>query len=383
MTASSLTTVSPFPRFRRTALPMNERDGPRRVLIIGAGGGPANNLIRSLKLGDPSVFVAGCHANRFALKQSPADRNYLVPPTARPDFLKSLCRVIESERIGLVVPNTDADVSAVSRLRAAIPCRVFLPSDDMIEICQDKYRLTTFLRARGVPAPLTFGVTDVDTTEELFDRLGRPELAWCRIRRGQGSMGAILVKSPEQVRSWVAYWSEMRGVPPTAFTLSEFLPGRDFAAQALWSRGELVLLKMYERLSHLGAASQPNGISSIAALSRTVFDPRAAEACERAVRALDPGASGVFCFDLKENADGVPCLTEINAGRFGMSTPIFDLPGKHNMAANYVRLAFGDPVDIPEKYDVAEDYYLVRDLDVVPGVYHADDLFEGIVDARS
>jgi hypothetical protein len=49
------------------------------------------------------------------------------------------------------------------------------------------------------------------------------------------------------------------------------------------------------------------------------------------------------------------------------------------MPATYVRLGLGEPVDLRDEYDVVEDYYLVRDLDTLPAVFHADELFEGIL----
>jgi carbamoyl-phosphate synthase large subunit len=170
----------------------------------------------------------------------------------------------------------------------------------------------------------------------------------------------------------------MRGVPPTAFTLSEYLPGRDFACQSLWKDGKLVLIKTCERLSYYGGWNRASGVSSTPQLAKTVRDPRVVQVCTDAVQAIDPKASGVFSIDLKEDENGIPCVTEINVGRFFMITNIFDLTGKHNMAVTYVRLALGEPVDIGEAYDVAQDYYLVRDLDTVPGIFHAEELFEGI-----
>ena len=70
------------------------------------------------------------------------------------------------------------------------------------------------------------------------------------------------------------------------------------------------------------------------------------------------------------------------AGRFGMSTNLYDLVGKHNMALTYVRLALGEPVDLRDEYDASEGYYMVRDLDTLTGIFHADDFFDGIEDAR-
>jgi len=190
------------------------------------------------------------------------------------------------------------------------------------------------------------------------------------------------VKRAEQARTWIRYWKEMRGVPARFFTLSEYLPGRDFGCQSLWKAGELILVKTFERLSYAVAGSQASRLSSVAALSKTVFAPRVTEVCAEAVRNLDPKASGVFCVDVKEDARGVPCITEINAGRFSLSTNVYDLVGKHNMAVTYVRLALGERVAIREKYDVAEDYYMVRDVDTLPGVFHAEAFLGGIIDAR-
>jgi hypothetical protein len=56
----------------------------------------------------------------------------------------------------------------------------------------------------------------------------------------------------------------------------------------------------------------------------------------------------------------------------------FDHVGKHNLPLTFVRLALGEPVGLREEYDAVDDYYLVRDLDTRPGVFHADELFEGI-----
>jgi glutathione synthase/RimK-type ligase-like ATP-grasp enzyme len=348
----------------------------RHLLVLGAGGGPGNNLIRSLRVGDPSLLIVGAHRDRFLLKNSAADRNYLVPATAHPDFINSLAEIVGRDSIDLIIPTSDSDVRALAMLRDRLPCRTFLPTIGVIDLCRDKYELNVRLRKRGVPAPETFALTTLEDIDDIFGPTPHRRL-WCRTREGHGGRGALLVESPEQARAWIQYWNDMRGVVPSAFTLSEYLPGRDFAAQSLWHDGELVIVKNYERLSALGGG-QPGSTSSLAALSRTVVDPRVPDVTTAAMRALDRRASGVFCWDLRENADGVLCVTEINAGRFGLSTNIFDLPGKHNMAVTYVRLALGEGVGFRDHYDAVDDYYMIRDYDTVPTIFHADELFENV-----
>jgi carbamoylphosphate synthase large subunit len=350
-----------------------------RVLVLSAGTGATNNLMRGLRDGYDGLGLVGGHADRFTLRKSLADRNYVTPEPTDAAFLPALRAIVAKEAIDLVIPGNDGDVLALGRLRQALPGLVFLPTTAAIETCQDKYRLSTLLRERGVPTPLTMPVSDLDGIDAIFAKLDRPRL-WCRIRSGSGSRGAIPVVRPDQARAWIGYWNEMRDVPVSAFTLSEYLPGRDFAAQALWRDGTLILVKLCERLSYFGGGSQPSGISSTPALARMAAAPEAVAVCVEAVRAVDPAASGVFSIDLKEDAAGRPCVTEINAGRFCMITPFFDATGRHNMAATYVRLARGEAVAIPEPYDVVDDWYMVRDLDTLPAIFRGDDVFDGLED---
>jgi hypothetical protein len=360
-----------------------EENMSARLLISGAGTPASNNLIRSLRAGDPFLRIAGCHSDRFVLRRSEADQRYLVPLSSHAAFGDALRWTIEVEKIDLLIPTSDADVRALSRLRRRIPCRLFLPRHATIEVCQDKYELSILLRKGGIPAPLTYPVTDLGRIGGLFRRLPSRSRVWCRMRTGSGSMGAIPVTRPEQARSWIRHWQAMRHVPVESFTLSEYLPGRDFGCQSLWKDGTLIMIKTYERLSYLGMGGNPGQVSSVATLAKTVREPRVVDICVRAMRALDPRASGVFSVDLKENSDGVPCITDVNVGRFSSATAVYDLTGKHNMAITYVHLALGERVGLQDEYDVAEDYYVLRDVDMPPSVFHADDFFDGIEEARA
>jgi carbamoyl-phosphate synthase large subunit len=176
------------------------------------------------------------------------------------------------------------------------------------------------------------------------------------------------------------YWEEMRAVPPGSFTLSEYLPGRDFCVQCLWNKGTLVLAKMAERITYLDTGS-PSGVSSMPALAKTAYEPHVVEVCAQAIRALDAKASGVFFIDIKESERGEPCITEINAGRFATMTNIHDLVGRHNMAVTFVRLALGEQVRIRQVFDFAEGHYLVRSVDTLPAIVREDELYQGIKDA--
>lgn len=349
-----------------------------RLLIWEPGEAAGNNLIRSLKAGDPALHIVGCNHSRFFLTKSPADRNYELP-LATDRFATALSRIIKRERIDLVIPTSDSHVVKLSALRRRLDGKVFLPPASVIERCQDKYALATLLRRRGVPVARTYPIKKAADVPRLFKRFKGHNRLWCRIRRGSGSNGAIPVKSPEQVQSWIAYWEQMRAVPPGSFTLSEYLPGRDYCVQCLWDKGRLVLAKMAERITYLNNGS-PSGVSSMPALAKTIFDRRVLEICKQAILAVDARASGIFFVDFKENEQRVPCVTEINAGRFATMTNIHDLTGKHNMAVAFVRLALGERISIPGARDFADGYFLVRSVDTVPAIVGKEQLYQNIQD---
>lgn len=344
----------------------------RRVLVPGAGSGQSNNLIRGLRAADPTLVIIGAHHDRFSLTQSLADRNYVLPAPGHPGLPNAVCRLADQERVDLLIPTRDWEVALFATLAPRLPGRLFLPPADIVALCRDKQRLAARLEAHGLPVPRTFPIVTLEDVEAVFERFPAATTLWCRTRFGADSRGATAVRTPEQARAWISYWQDMRGFPVHSFTLGEYLPGRDYACQSLWRNGHLVLVKTYERLDYLGGYSRPSGVASQSALAKNVFEPKVVEISSAAIRCVAPQATGAFDVDLKSRADGAPAITEINAGRFLSSQPIFDFTGAHNMTRVYLRLAFGDPVDLHETYDAAVGWYMVRDFDAVPGIVHED-----------
>jgi hypothetical protein len=149
----------------------------RRILITSAGSGPCNNLMRSLLHGDPSTFLIGCHSDRFILKHSRGQRNFLLPPSDSA-FDQALRSVITDARADMVIPGNDQDALALAKLheQAPLPCRSFLPAFETIELCQDKYVLNLRLRDRGVPVARTFAVSGRASLNEAWEALDRRDL---------------------------------------------------------------------------------------------------------------------------------------------------------------------------------------------------------------
>src|SRR5262245_31844310 len=171
----------------------------RRILITRAGSGPCNNLMRSFQRDDASNILIGCNSDRFVLKQSPAQRNFLVAPPepeGEPSYAfdRDLRAVIVRAGADLVIPGNDDDALLLAMLheREPLPCRTFLPAHKTIALCHDKYALYELFRRHDIPVATTYTVSDRASLAEAWRALAPRELAWCRIRHGCASVGATM-----------------------------------------------------------------------------------------------------------------------------------------------------------------------------------------------
>jgi hypothetical protein len=347
-----------------------------RVLVTGAGTGSSANLIRALRTMAPKPYVVGVNDDRFVLKLSIADISYLSPDPASRGFTSALLDIIERERINVAMATDDNAVKALSDRRRRYPIDLLLPRRKTIDLCQDKYALNVFLRSRDIPAPRTFEVRSLRGLDKIFASFSNEGLLWCRARRGSRSLAATPVASVEQARAWITQWRDIQGVKASDFTLSEYLPGRHFIVQSVWHKGRLLRAQAIEVLGYFAAGNNPSGVFSLSCLAKTVVAPEALEGALRAVQALEKAPSGAFFVELKEAVDGVPSITEINAGRFPSGVTALLAVGNDNMVAAFASAAIGEDVRIAEPYGSALEYYMVRDIDVIPKVFPAADLLE-------
>jgi hypothetical protein len=352
------------------------KKGQIRALVTGAGTGSSANLIRALRAMTPTPYVVGTNNDRFILRLSIADSNYLCPDPAAEEFTSSLLKIVKRERINLVMATDDNVVKALSDRRRRYPVNLLLPRRETIDLCQDKYALNVFLRRRNVPVPRTFELRSLRGLDKIFAHFSSEGLLWCRARRGSRSLAAAPVANIEQARAWITQWRDLQGVKVSDFTLAEYLPGRHFIVQCVWHKGSLLRVQPIEVLSYFAAGNNPSGVFSLSCLAKTVVAPEAVKVALSAVRALEKAPSGAFFVELKESAESIPSITEINAGRFPSGVTALLAIGKDNMIAAFAKTAIGERVRIAEPYGSALEYYMVRDIDVIPQVFPATDLVE-------
>ena len=337
----------------------------RRIVVTGAGGSPAANFVHSLRLASEPFHVVGTDTSRYHLELAPVDARYLLPRADEPGYLDELNAVIEAEEADLVHPQPEQEVLLLARERGRVGAATLLPDAKTVETCQDKATFAASMGDAGLPTPRFARAEDEGLLREATNSILEARTqAWVRAVRGAGARASLPVSTADQAVAWVRYWKEQHGLDWRDFMVSEFLPGREFAFQSVWRDGKLITSAARERLEYVFGHLMPSGQSSSPSVARSIRRDDVNDLASRAVLAVDPSATGVFCVDLKEDEDGRPLVTEINAGRFFTTSNFFAEAGA-NMPYAYVRLALGENLNGLPQFDAVEpDLYWVRMIDM-------------------
>jgi len=342
-------------------------DNMKRILCTGAGGPAGINFTMSLGIAPEKLFVAGTEANEYFVHLASTDARYLVPRAKDPSYVDRLNEIIRKERVEFLHAQPDVEVEAVSENREKIGAQVFLPSKWAVKACQDKLESAGIWKSKNVPVARTVEVRNERDVERAFEEFGSP--IWIRARRGAGGKGSTPADNLETAVAWIRYWKS-RGVS-WEFIAQEHLPGRNIAFHSLWKDGELVVSMARERLEYIYPNLAPSGIMGTPAVQRTVHDAAVNRIGAEAVLAVDSGFNGIASVDLKENCEGVPCVTEINPGRMFTTSFFFSFASRvlrNDYCANipflYVKLGFKESVPVLPRYDVLPaGVYWIRHMD--------------------
>lgn len=226
-----------------------------------------------------------------------------------------------------------------------------LPSPEVVETCQDKgqtARRWYLDRLRELPA-LSVEEPWADHLHQARDKFGLP--FWLRSARGAGAKAAICVRQLDQAYHWIRFWQSRD--TDIEWIAEEYLPGRDLAWSSVWCDGHLVTSFARERLEYLYPHLTPEGLTGTPTVARVVVEEAVNDAACAAVMSVDPEPNGIYSVDLREDSNGLPRPTEINAGRGFTTFGLWSLYGI-NFFDIVVKLAVGIHVDAPQ-YDALPD----------------------------
>ncbi|MBI3980341.1 MAG: hypothetical protein HY331_19375 [Chloroflexi bacterium] len=337
-----------------------------RVVVIGAGGPAGVNVCRALHAA--GCYVVGVDENGYHLPWAEpfCAETMTCPPMDDPSYLAILTSALgDVDDVIHAQPERAVRWLAENRERLADPAAerrasVLLPPLSVIEACQDKRRACELWHAAGLrrTKPVPVGAETPDWLHVARDICGLP--FWLRAARGAGARGATLVEDLRGGYHWLRYWHVQE--PSWEWIAEEYLPGRDYCWTSLWHSGRLVAGFLRERLEWIYPHLTPTGRTGTPAVAVTVHDKSVSIVASEAVLAVDPAPHGIYAVDLREDRDGIPRPTEINAGRWPTTSPLYHQLGP-NLPDLHAQLAAGRDVEPAGDNIYPAGVYLLRHID--------------------
>ncbi|MCX8009059.1 MAG: carboxylate--amine ligase [Patescibacteria group bacterium] len=342
----------------------------KRILVLGAGGAPSTNFVHALKKKRKKYYLVGTDANPYYLARAETDTAYLVPKANDPAFLPAIRTIIKNESIDIIHIQNDKEVVYISEHRNEIPTILFLPSQETVRICQDKYESYLRWKEHGIRVPETIPINTPDDVSQAFKHFGN--YVWLRCATGAAGNGSLKARNETQAIAWITFhngWGK--------FTAARVLEPESVTWMSIWYHGELIVAQGRKRLYWEASHLSPSGVTGITGAGVTIDDPVVDDIALKAIQAIDTKPHGLFGVDLTYDHEGIPNPTEINIGRF-FTTHLFFTELGLNMPDIAMSLAVGEKPKLPKKRinPLEPGWVWIRGVDFEPILIREEEILD-------
>ena len=254
-------------------------------------------------------FIEGADMAPMEFNAVGLDRFFQVPSCIDSHYIDDILDICQREKITALFPMNTNELEifeAVKDRFEAIGTTVVLTTG-RLGIANDKLRMNLFLSKCGVRQPLTRTACSYSDYQTVSARY--PKIKLCiKLPHGCGGRGFRVIGDEEYIKERsqpISYISQVELEKlfknyDEVFMLQEYLPGTEYTVDVLAVNGKVVA----------GATKRNGDVDGIAKRSEIVPNGEAFDQCVKACEALS--LDGNVGFDLKENADGVPYIIDIN-----------------------------------------------------------------------
>jgi len=154
------------------------------ILVTGAGGGVGQGVIKSLKMiKDMDIRIVAADMSELATGLYAADAAYLVDRCDSDEYLETLGNIFRKESIDFYIPGTDVELKfcAINKqlIMDEFNVHTVISSIEVINISDNKYKTSSFLRENGFNYPKTDYLGDVNIKNIEYPVIVKPSVG-CR-----------------------------------------------------------------------------------------------------------------------------------------------------------------------------------------------------------
>ena len=264
------------------------------ILILGAGGPAGIGVIKSLRKTDFDINIISIDCNELSAGFHMSDKYFVVPKVESKSYLKKVLKIVEKEKIDLILPTTERDIVKISKNKNKFKgVTLFMSDYKTIMNCSDKLKFYNKCKNK-FDLPETFDEFDFDFP------------IFCKPKMGSGSRGTRLCTDMNCIKLLEETFSPHRS---SDYVFQEYLPGQEYTIDVLCDMNSNPLVAVPRKRLQTKA-----GISSKGTIIKDNFIEKA---CFDICKFLK--LKGPVCIQMKEDENKKLKFVEVNTRAGGGS----------------------------------------------------------------
>ncbi|MFM8659408.1 MAG: hypothetical protein ACKOCQ_05675 [Candidatus Nitrosotenuis sp.] len=357
----------------------------KKILVTGSGGIGGVNFVRALRATKEEFYIVGTDFNRYYIQFPQVDVRVRSPRHSDPKFIELVSDLISKYKIDFLHPQPSSEAQVVTQNIEKIQTRTLLPSQNVI--IRDKLETQKILSQKNIPVAKTRTIQSSNEIDDAFDSF-KIKPVWVRAKKGAGGNLSLLCNSAEEINYWVNLWVKKNKVGFSDFMIQQNLPGRNLAWDSFWYEGKFIASFTRERLEYPFKHISPSGITGTPTVSKIIVDEAVNKLGQNSVMAIDSKPHGNYSVDLKGDENNNFHITEIDAGKFHTTTPLWGYIASKTLKMEpeknlpYLYVMLGTQAIEPKTigFDIySEGLHLLRHLDCGVWLWKEDGYKEQIL----
>ena len=155
----------------------------KTVLVTGIGGNVGQGILRNIISLNLNIKLIGVDIASFTPGNHLCDVTYVVPYSYDPNYIPTIGKIIDAEKVDLVLPSTDYEIYYLSKHSAVLNTKIVASAAETAKTYLDKYASYKYLSKNNIPFSKSWLSGAYDFSEENI--IAKP-------REGRGSRGILI-----------------------------------------------------------------------------------------------------------------------------------------------------------------------------------------------
>lgn len=351
----------------------------RKILIAGAGGAPAEGVIKSLIKIRKDEQIIGMGSEPTDLVLSAADEKYFIPYADSPEYKEKLLSLLKEQKPDFIHFQNDLEIYYASKFRSeieALGTKTFMPSHEVIDTCVHKYKSYLKFKEANIVVPENILIENEGDLKRAFLELGdeKGEI-WLRSSDiGGGGKGALPTSNYDFAKLWIDRYEGWG-----SFVAAEMLTPNTVTWLSIWHEGKLIVAQTRIRKGWTHGNRSVSGVTGVTKVGQTFSDPIVDKIAQDSIFAVTDKPHGIFGVDMAYDKNGIPNPTEINISRF-FTTVLFFTEAGLNMPEIFKDIALYNKFpDLEKTINPLENGLMwLRGMDTLPKLMKESTLSDNI-----